>query len=101
MKINYLVSLFFLGLFLAAPASAQNLSKLSQVFVKGNQFVTSEGKPVVFRGLNTSDADKLQKSGHWQKQYFEQMKKWGATIVRIPIHPQAWRTRGKEDYLQL
>jgi hypothetical protein len=101
MKVIYLLTLFLWMLFLSAPVSAQNQSKLSRVLVKGNQFITSEGKPIVFRGLNTSDADKLEKSGHWQKQYFEQMKQWGATIVRIPVHPQAWRTRGKKEYLQL
>ncbi|MDO1451614.1 cellulase family glycosylhydrolase [Rhodocytophaga aerolata] len=101
MKIIYLLSLLFSGLFLIAPASAQNRSNLRQVLVKGNQFVTAEGKPIVFRGLNSSDPDKLEKSGHWQKSYFEQIKQWGATILRFPIHPHAWRSRGKQAYLQL
>ena len=29
------------------------------------------------------------------------MKRWGATLVRFPVHPTAWRSRGKDQYLQL
>ena len=29
------------------------------------------------------------------------MKRWDATIVRFPVHPAAWRSRGKDQYLQL
>jgi len=68
--------------------------------VKGNQFMTDNG-PIVFRGLNASDPDKLDKSGHWNKEYFEQVKSWGANIVRFPVHPTAWRNRGKDNYIKL
>jgi endoglucanase len=80
---------------------AQSPSKLSRVTVKGNQFVTEEGKVIVFRGLDTSDPDKLLRDGHWNKEYFEEMKKWGANIVRFPVHPTAWRNQGKDKYLKL
>jgi hypothetical protein len=69
--------------------------------VKGNAFVTSDGKPVVFRGLDTSDPDKLERDGHWNKAYFEEMKRWGANITRFPVHPKAWRERGEENYIRL
>src|SRR5690606_11025971 len=75
--------------------------KLIRVSVKGNDFVTEDGKTIVFRGLNTSDPDKLENEGHWNKAYFEEMKKWGANIVRFPVHPTAWVKRGKENYLKL
>lgn len=75
--------------------------KLSRVSVNGNDFVTEDGKTIIFRGLNTSDPDKLENEGHWNKAYFEEMKKWGANVVRFPIHPTAWAKRGKENYLKL
>jgi endoglucanase len=86
-------ALVFLPWVCAAP--------LSQISVKGNAFVNAEGKTVVFRGLDTSDPDKLAKNEHWNKEYFEQAKSWGANLVRFPVHPEAWRTRGQEKYLKL
>lgn len=76
-------------------------TKLSQVSVKGNKFVTADGNTIVFRGLNISDPDKLEKEGRWDRRHFEEMKRWGANLVRIPVHPRAWRSRGKEAYLKL
>lgn len=95
------INLFLLLLFVVIESPAQTTPKLSQLHVQGNAFVTAEGKVLVFRGLNASDPDRLEKSGHWDKSYFEEMKRWGATIVRFPVHPAAWRSRGKEQYLQL
>lgn len=82
---------------LGAPAWGQP----SQVRVKGNQFVTGDGKPIIFRGLDTSDPDKLDRNGHWNKEYFQTAKAWGANLVRFPVHPPAWRRRGPERYLKL
>lgn len=76
-------------------------AKLSQISVKDNKFVTADGKTIVFRGLNTSDPDKLEQEGRWDKRHFEEMKRWGANIVRFPVHPRAWRARGKEAYIKL
>lgn len=74
---------------------------LTRITVKGNNFVTETGETIVFRGLNTSDPDKLETQGHWNKPYFEEIKKWGANIVRFPVHPTAWEKRGKDNYLKL
>lgn len=74
---------------------------LSRISVKENQFITADGKPIVFRGLDTSDPDKLERNGHWNKEYFEAMKSWGANIVRFPVHPRAWRAHGKDNYIKL
>jgi endoglucanase len=71
------------------------------IHVQGNQFVDAAGKPVVFRGVALSDPDKLEKGGHWNRRIFEEIKAWGASIVRVPVHPVAWRTRGPERYLAL
>lgn len=74
---------------------------LPKITVKDNNFVTETGKTFIFRGLNASDPDRLMNIGHWNKAYFEEMKAWGANVVRFPIHPTAWRRQGKEKYLKM
>jgi endoglucanase len=86
----------FTGLFFMAAADP-----LSQVSVKGNQFVTADGKPIVFRGLDTSDPEKLERNEQWNKAYFAAAKSWGANVVRFPVHPAAWHIRGQDNYLKL
>lgn len=94
--------IILLGLVISTSSScAQNNTQLSRIQVKGNQFVDEAGQTMVFRGLNTSDPDKLATEGQWNQRYFQEMKNWGATVVRFPIHPTAWEKRGKKDYLQL
>jgi endoglucanase len=74
---------------------------LSLISIKGNDFVNPEGKKVIFRGLAVSDPDKLERQGYWNKKHFEEIKKMGANIVRIPVHPIAWRERTPKVYLKL
>lgn len=74
---------------------------ISRISVSGNSFVYEDGKIAVFRGLNTSDPDRLEKANKWDKSYFEEIKAWGANIVRFPIHPTAWKERGEDNYLKL
>jgi endoglucanase len=69
--------------------------------VKGNQFVTASGTEIIFRGVNVSDPDKMQRDKKLTKEHFAQVKKWGANVVRIPVHPSAWRKHGKKNYLQM
>ena len=88
-------------LFAFTTATAQTTNKLPLVAVKGNKFMTADGKVIVFRGLDASDPDKLSKDGHWNKEYFEVVKSWGANVIRFPVHPVAWRSRGKENYIKL
>ena len=82
------------------PSFSQS-NQLQKIIVKGNKFVSDDGQVFVFHGYNASDPDKLDEQGKWDKSYLEEMKKWGANIVRIPIHPTAWRKRGQEKYLEL
>jgi endoglucanase len=89
------------GIFLISISVAAQTPVLSRISVSGNKFVTAEGKTIVFRGLDTSDPDKLSRENHWNKEYFEAMKSWGANIVRFPVHPDAWRSQGKENYIKL
>ena len=87
--------------FLVLLLSASKEKSLDRISVNGNDFVNEKGETIVFRGYNTSDPDKLKKQGHWNKSYLEEVKKWGANIVRFPVHPPDWTARGKENYLKL
>ncbi len=69
--------------------------------VDGNEFVNEQGETMIFRGLNTSDPDRLESIGMWNDDYFQEMANWGANVVRFPVHPRAWRERGEENYLEL
>jgi aryl-phospho-beta-D-glucosidase BglC (GH1 family) len=82
-------------------ACAPGFAELSRVSVQGNRFVTADGKTIVFRGLDASDPDKLERNDQWNRGYHEAAKSWGANIIRYPVHPAAWRIRGKESYLKL
>lgn len=93
-------SLFLSGIVIAI-FSTTGMAELSKISVRSNQFVTAEGKAIVFRGLGTSDPDKLDRNGQWNTAYFAAIKSWGANIVRLPVHPSAWRIRGKDNYLKL
>lgn len=96
MRILYTL-LFFC--FTIAFAKAQTTPE--RIRVVGNDFVNQKGETIIFRGLNTSDPDKLESQGHWDKSYFEAMHSWGANLVRFPVHPTAWNKRGKKAYLKL
>jgi hypothetical protein len=74
---------------------------LSLIRVEGNSFVNGKGEKMIFRGLNTSDPYKLNRDGQWNMRYFQEMKNWGANVVRLPVHPVNWRAMGKADYLKL
>ena len=66
--------------------------------VEGNGFVDSNGESFVFRGVNIADPDKLAYEGKWEEALFEELERWGANHVRLPIHPIAWRQRGEAWY---
>ncbi len=78
-----------------------NAGKMPLIAVKGNKFVDPQGKTVLFRGVSISDPDKLYAQGHWNKEHFVKVKEFGAMIVRIPVHPVAWRERTPAEYLKL
>jgi len=71
------------------------------ISVKGNKFVDPNGRTVFFRGLAISDPDKLEMQGHWSKDHFVKVKEMGANLVRIPVHPVAWRERTPAEYIKL
>ena len=83
------------------PKPNPKAKTLPLIKVQGNKFVNSEGKTILFRGLSISDPDKIERQGHWNKGHFEQVRGMGAMIVRIPVHPVAWRERTPGKYLEL
>jgi len=89
------------GQYFTRPWNAPDGTKLPLISVKGNRFVDPTGKPMLFRGVNIADPDKVDSQGHWNKELFEKVKETGANVVRIPIHPVAWRGRGPKEYLAL
>jgi aryl-phospho-beta-D-glucosidase BglC (GH1 family) len=82
------------------PYTVDN-KKMPLISVKGNKFVDPNGNTVLFRGLAISDPDKLEMQGHWNKEHFVKVKEMGAKLVRIPVHPVAWRERTPAEYLKL
>jgi hypothetical protein len=85
------------------PAAGQDrAASLPRIQVDGNRFVDPNGATVVFRGFSVSDPDKLEREGQWNRALFEEARSgWNANIVRIPVHPAAWRERGEDTYLAL
>ncbi|MGD2093709.1 MAG: cellulase family glycosylhydrolase [Phycisphaerales bacterium] len=83
------------------PRNNPSMKKLPLIQVNGNKFVNSNGDTILFRGLSISDPDKVVKQEHWKKKHFEKVKEMGAMIVRIPVHPVAWRERTPSKYLEL
>ena len=71
------------------------------ISVEGNKFVNESGETFVFKGVNIRNPHGLEEDGHWTLAHFQEAKNWGANVVRLPIHPAAWRARGEEAYLQL
>lgn len=87
--------------YLNKPYESPNNKKLPLIKVKGNRFVSEKGDTILFRGLSISDPDKIENQGQWNKKLFEKVKELGTLLVRIPIHPIAWRERTPEKYLKL
>lgn len=83
------------------PRSNPLAKRLPLIAVKGNKLVDPEGRTILFRGLSISDPDKIANQGHWSRTHFEKVKEMGAMLVRIPVHPIAWRERTPSKYLEL
>ena len=83
------------------PYESPNAKKLPRITVKGNKFVNTLGDTILFRGLAISDPDNIERHGHWNRTHFEKVKEMGAMLVRIPVHPAAWRNRTPQKYLAM
>lgn len=84
------------------PFEAKRLARaLPRISVKGNLFVDDTGKTIVFQGVSIADPDHLRREGQWSERLFQEVAAWGANVVRVPVHPAAWRGIGKASFLQL
>ena len=83
------------------PSENPLTRKLPLVRVVGAHFINANGDTILFRGLSIADPDKIEHQGHWNKHLFEKVQEMGTALVRIPVHPLAWRNRGSEEYLKL
>ena len=100
-KFQGAILIIFLLIFAVSCGHKPPSPTLSHIKVYDNDFVTEDGKTIIFRGVNLSDPDKLEKAGKWNLTHFQEAKNWGANMLRLPVHPQAWRERGPENYLKL
>lgn len=85
----------------SGKSATETDAPLSRLRVDGNRFVDGAGERVVLRGVSFSDPDRLERAGHWNREFFEAARGWNANVVRFPVHPQAWRERGEAEYLAL
>jgi len=92
---NMIISAFVALLF------SLNLNAVDLIKVSGNKFVDSNGKEIIFRGLCFADAHDMERAGHWDDNFFDEAKSWGATIVRFAVHPTSLTARGWDAYFQL
>lgn len=83
------------------PQPNPKAAVLPLISVKGNRFVTPDGQPILFRGVSIADPDKLVAQGQWNPAFFAAVKDYGANLVRIPVHPAAWRHQGIVAYTRL
>lgn len=79
----------------------ENSASPEWISIEGNSFVNESGETVVFQGVNIRDPHKLEEEGHWIRSHFREARDWGASVIRLPVHPPSWRTRGEEGYLAL
>jgi endoglucanase len=87
--------------YLTQPLNSPDAKTLPLISVRGNRFTDPAGQPLLFRGVNLADPDKIEAQGHWNRELFVKVKETGATVVRIPVHPVGWRARGVKNYLAL
>ncbi len=76
-------------------------SSMDWISISGNSFVNEAGETVIFKGVNIRDPHNLAEEGHWTRAHFQEAQNWGANVIRLPIHPAAWRERGEDAYLEL
>lgn len=100
-KILFAVLTAFFIIFFPTLAEAQSPAPMDRIWTEGNRFVNESGETVIFHGVNLRDPHNLALDGHWTLDHFEKAKQWGAGIIRLPVHPGAWRARGSEAYLRL
>ncbi len=86
---------------LRAPEANSQSALLPRISVCGNRFVSSSGGPLLLRGVCIADCQSLLERGRWGRDLFHAARSLGSDIVRIPVHPAAWRQLGETEHLRL
>lgn len=55
-----------------------------------NLLLDPNQNPIRFHGLMPPDPDRLSGESKFNQKLFEELKKAGANVVRIPVHPERW-----------
>ncbi|MBN2697904.1 MAG: glycoside hydrolase family 5 protein [Bacteroidales bacterium] len=103
MKKNLMILVWLIPAFFMNPITmlSQEENTMEGIWTEGNRFVKESGETILFQGVNFSDPHVLDSKGRWTRAHFEEAQKWGSNIIRLPVHPWAWRERGEESYLEL
>jgi len=93
------------GLF-AASQEPRRDAYPEQFQVQGNQIMDSQKQEVLFRGVSAVDplfqvVHEAEDEAGWSAEYFRSIADWGATLVRLPIHPQFWRANSLEENFRI
>ncbi|HET7535075.1 MAG TPA: cellulase family glycosylhydrolase, partial [Candidatus Didemnitutus sp.] len=83
------------------PVENPKAKVLPLIAVKRNKFVNPAGETILFRGVSLADPENIDEQGHWNRELFVGVKDLGANLVRLPVHPIAWRDRTPAGYLKL
>lgn len=70
--------------------------------IEGNKIVDDKGVEHVFRGVNVLDPGWMDAIYYnLNDAYFSQLAAWNVKIIRIPVHPAAYKYYGQEIYFKL
>ena len=77
-----------------------------QFSVRGNKIVDSREQEIIFRGVAAVDPlhqviNAAEDEAVWSEEYFRSIASWGATLVRVPIHPQQWQANSLEENFRI
>ena len=95
-----LLLLLICSFILSSCQTTTELKDVEKIRVKQKLLVTPNGLPLVFKGLALNDPAVLTNENEWNENHFNQIAKWNANIVRIPVTPSNWQKHGKEFYFK-
>ena len=68
-----------------------------RLHTEGSRIVNAAGEDVVLRGVSLADplflADQSLSNHLCEADFYVLARDWGASIVRVPIHPDLWKSR--------
>ncbi len=77
------------------------IGDLPKISIDGNKFTAPDGERIIFKGVALPDMFRLDETGYWNAEYFDEIKAWNCNIVRVLIPPRSWRAYGKEKFFEL